>query len=402
MTREDEKDPIVEKKIGERFMQIRASHKLPTYYTGSASYDRALPRISEEINQIDGYLTMIDIGANIGDTVFLVTDRISGTFLCVEGDEDFLPLLRTNTSRVTDSKIVIEGSYCGEESRKNKKLEVHREHGTARIVPGLKTDTHNGVRIKSLDRMIDEHVSFDKANLLKIDTDGFDFSVLKSGKNFLKETKPVIYFEFDPELYSVTDTEPLDVFDYLHKNGYHDALFYDNYGIPVKIIDLSDQKELKRLIGDIDKKTVYYYDVLTFHHSKSVKYRPLFENELFSSISIFSKFADSVKDQSAILDSTKAALESSRKNFTMAEADLNDTRSHLDLISKKLIYTEAQLETKSYELNSIYRSRAWRMALCFRKIWVFFIPGERMRDRIKSGLSSLIHLLIKRKTNENQ
>ena len=376
MTTDFGDDSIVEKKIGGKYLQMRASHKLPSYYDESPFYDRALPRISKKMSEIDGYLDFVDIGANIGDTVSLVTDKVDGTFLCVEGDGQFLPFLKNNTSRIKNSKVIIEENYCGEDSIQDDHLKVHRENGTARLISENVADGLDGVKLKSLDDMIKEHAYFKKTNLLKIDTDGFDFNVLKSGLKFLKETKPVIYFEFDPELCLMNNEEPLSVFDLLHENGYYEALVYDNFGIPIKVTDMSDKGEIQRLLGSIDKKKVYYYDILTFHHSKKARYRTLFESELISSISLFDTLMNSAKTE---LNSTKNLLHSTNTAFDFTKVQLASTVTELSI-------TKTQLDSRINELNEIYYSRSWRFILYARKILNFLIPSEDARNKALSFL----------------
>jgi FkbM family methyltransferase len=365
MIQDPTNDPIVERKVGNKLLQMRASHKLPSYYDAFPFfYDRALPRIAEKIGKIDGSLNLIDIGANIGDTVSLITDKVDGSFLCVEGDEQFLPFLKKNLEGLKKSKIVIEESFCGESPDQSESLKIRHENGTARLEIDREADGHGGVKLKSLDDIIDEHPYFKKTNLLKTDTDGFDANILRSGRKFLKGTKPVIHFEFDPELYSVNGEDPSAIFDFLYKNGYREALVYDNFGIPIKVIDMADEKEVRGLLAMIDKKKIYYYDILTVHRSKEERYRSLFDSELLSSVSLLD----------ALLNLTKTHLDS-------AEASLGSTKLQLDSAVIELASAKADLISKANELNEIYYSRGWRFVMYAREILNHLIPKEGARRK---------------------
>jgi FkbM family methyltransferase len=402
-------DQIMKKKIGEKYLQIPSYHKLPIYYESFPFYDRALSRISEKVKEIDSYLNFIDIGANIGDTVSLITDKVDGSFLCIEGDPEYIPFLKDNLANLKKSSIYIEESYCVEDDSQNNKLNIHRENGTARLEENTEPDKCDNLKFKTLDTIIKEYPVFKKTNLLKIDTDGFEIKVLKGGEKFIKENKPIIYFEFDPEMYLFNTDNPVFVFEFLHNHGYHEALVYDNFGIPISIINTSDKEEIKKLISLIDKKKIYYFDVLMFHHSKKENYKKIFENELLSSLSLFDKILDSTKSQLVLnnqeltenksllnlannnLDSTKSQLNSTTEelNFTKSQLEsknieFNDTKIELVFTKDILEGTKSQLDFRINELNTIYYSRGWRFLMYLRKILNFAIPKESLRRKLIS------------------
>ena len=275
-------DPEVKVKIGNKLLFMNLSHKLPLYYYQYKNYDRALPRICKQLKGIDGRLVVIDIGANIGDTVSLITDTIEGDFLCVEGDEKYLPILEKNVGQIpTANSIKIEKSYCGEETKE--KVSINRANGTAKIIKGITSVNKDGAtgtfKTKSLLKIIDDNPTFKKANLLKIDTDGFEINILNSGKTFLKNEKPLIYFEFTPALYKDNGQEPDSIWIILRECGYKNALFYDNFGNVLNIIDISNQEKIKNMVDKIDNKSIYYYDILIYNEN-TFKYSDILKSEL--------------------------------------------------------------------------------------------------------------------------
>ncbi len=363
MTIITEKDPIVEKKIGNKLLQMKESHKLPLYFAEFPFYDRALPRICKELKKIDGYLSVIDIGANIGDTVSLITDEVQGSFLCVDGDKEYIPFLKNNTGKIKESKIVIEESYCGESNAQDGKLEIRRENGTARLE--WKNEKQDDIKLKSLDKIVEKQELFKKANLLKIDTDGFEISVLKSGELFIKDAQPVIYFEFDPEFYLINNPDPLVVFDLLYEWGYYEALFYDNFGVPIKILNISDKKEIKNLMDLIDKKNIYYFDVLICHHSKRKLYNEIFNNE----------------SNNNFLISTKKYLDLTRTRLDSVRAQLEATKTQAGLISE--------------ELDKMRASREWKLVLILQKLFQILIPKNSLRRKVTVIFWRFIKLFLK-------
>lgn len=261
-------DPLIKVKIGEKKIFMNVSHSLPVYYYKFLNYDRALPRICKKLKETDLNLSVIDVGANIGDTISLITDIVSGNFLCIEGDEQYIPVLKKNIKLMNESNIInIEEVYCGENNLDN--LEVDRTNGTAKIIKNKEINDKSDLitnKIRTLDDILENNLNFKNSNLLKIDTDGFEIDVLKSGAKFIKNKKPLLYFEFTPQFYEDNGQDYKTIFDILIFNGYDKALFYNNFGVAIGIFDINDIDCMDDLVKNINKKDIYYYDILTCHH----------------------------------------------------------------------------------------------------------------------------------------
>ena len=355
-------------KIGKRNLKMNDDHMLPEYYKNFLLYDRALPRIAKQVKEIDGELFFVDVGANIGDTVVLVSDETSGNFLCVEGEEEYLNFLKENTKGARDSNFEIEDSFCGEKE-KNKGILI-KEAGTARIEEKENKDGEV-LKLKTLDEIIEKHKLFYKTNLLKIDTDGFEVSVLKSGNNFLSESQPLIYFEFDPDFYQKNNFQPLEVFEFLFSKGYKKGLFYDNFGLPIKIVNFAKQEDIKFLIDQIDKNNIYYFDVLTLPESKEKRYKKIFEKELLDCLNVLNV---NLKKEKGKLIELENNLRSSQNELTNANNQLSQTQTELSQTQTKLSQTQTELE-------KIYRSREWRVALFLQKMFKWFFPAGSLRRK---------------------
>ena len=65
---------------------------------------------------------------------------------------------------------------------------------------GSKKETDKATII-TLDNFVEIH-NISKVDFIKLDVDGFEFSVLKGGFNFLKNSKPPIFMELAPYLYN--------------------------------------------------------------------------------------------------------------------------------------------------------------------------------------------------------
>jgi FkbM family methyltransferase len=262
-------DPAVNVYVGSNKLKMLFSQKTPYYYATFSTYDRALPRICEMVQKIDIKLIIIDLGANIGDTASLISEKVDGaSILCIEGDKKFLPFLYENSLSIKNNTVFIEPKYCVD-TLDNNKFNVENENGTAHLFISENNTIEN---INTLDNIVNENLIFKNTNILKIDTDGFEITVLNGAKGLLKQKHPIIFFEFTPEAYISNNQNPMDLIKLLNSFGYEKALFYDNFGIAEGIYNLSDNNMIERKIDKIDKKNIHYYDILCVHKTDEERY----------------------------------------------------------------------------------------------------------------------------------
>lgn len=109
-------------------------------------------------------------------------------------------------------------------------------------------------------------------NILKIDTDGFDFKVLRGCNKILQDMKPVIFFEWWSIRLKELNEDPVSIFDYLRNFGYQRALFFDNYGKEFVSLALHEKDNLRTLSEyscDLTSQ-IRHYDVLLFHEKSQL------------------------------------------------------------------------------------------------------------------------------------
>jgi len=259
-------DPIVEYQLGPAQLALPLSHDLPYIKSWATRYGDNFVRIVREINLQEGAVPIIDVGANIGDTVALVREVGEHPVLCVEGSSEYLPLLRANVAPLGDVEIepvfvgpaTLSGSYA-----------LHASQGTAEL--RLTTPDEGGATIVPVDGIVDRHPRFAHTRLLKIDTDGFDSLVLHSAESLLRESHPVLFFEYFPDLAPEPDELP-ELFAYLAGLGYRRGLVYDATGDFLIGADLDDAE----LMADIHCRyrgnpAMRYADICAVHeHDESI------------------------------------------------------------------------------------------------------------------------------------
>jgi len=119
--------------------------------------------------------------------------------------------------------------------------------------------------------ILQEHPTFQNSKLLKIDTDGFDFSIIQTSISVIGNLRPVLFFEYDIFFTSDARDESLKTLQVLFECGYQSFIVYDNYGNYLlsltsqdydKFIDLNTYLFSNRFASGIT--AVYYLDICAF------------------------------------------------------------------------------------------------------------------------------------------
>ena len=258
-------DPLVTYRIGEIALQLPLSHQLPYFRRRYPQYSSNIGRIGVAVQQKYPDLSLIDIGANVGDTVAIVRQDAHFPILCVEGSTAYLPLLRRNTDHLGD--VEIEVAFVGAASGPVA-ASLSMEGGTAHLVMG--DPDRPTISLRSLDEILLSHPRFDSAKLVKSDTDGMDCQILAGAVDYLARAHPILFFEYDPDLTATFGATAILIFDALETAGYRHALVYENTGDLMFLLDLQD----KRLQSDLDafftgRHGLRYADICAFHATDS-------------------------------------------------------------------------------------------------------------------------------------
>ena len=148
--------------------------------------------------------TIVDIGANIGSVSLPLAKLFhSSTIISVEPTYYAFSKLKKNLNLNPNFKkrIKIYNSFIS-----NKKKKINFIHSSWNFSSNSKKHkVHRGTlkqassKTQSLSELIKKQKR--KIDLIKIDVDGYEIDVLRSGKEIINKYKPVIYFEFAPYLY---------------------------------------------------------------------------------------------------------------------------------------------------------------------------------------------------------
>lgn len=199
-----------------------------TYPLFARRYKRWNNPLLELVNQVYHHkqrpLSLIDVGAAIGDTALLIDancPNMVGNYYCVEGEAQFFDLLVENIG-AWDTVHPIRALLSDKtESIPN----LTRTHaGTA---SALGDSLEKAVTLDSLftDSMPDATI-----DIIKIDVDGYDGRVLRGSRDLLRKHQPTVIFEWDPYLCQKTGNAWLDHFVGLNELSYRRFVWFSKYG----------------------------------------------------------------------------------------------------------------------------------------------------------------------------
>ena len=255
--------------IGRHQLLLPDDHQLDQYQAGWHRYDTALGYIAQVIFQKYPQASAIDIGANIGDSSALIQTYQDVPVLCIEGNPEFIEYLHHNAALI--GNIEVEESFVGNDGDIVNFENMDSHDGTASIVNAVNSDGLFLTELKSLEKILQEHPTFQNSKLLKIDTDGFDFSIIQTSISVIGNLSPVLFFEYDIFFTSDARDESLKTLQVLFECGYQSFIVYDNYGNYLlsltsqdydKFIDLNTYLFSNRFASGIT--AVYYLDICAF------------------------------------------------------------------------------------------------------------------------------------------
>jgi FkbM family methyltransferase len=250
-------DPMVNFCVGECRLRLPLSHELPFYRKRFPEYGLNLGRVSFYTRRKYPDSTMIDVGANVGDSVAIVRMFTEIPILCVEGEPRFFQLLAENTKGLRD--IELEHTFVGAEG--DHVSAIRLEGGNAQVLLG---PPPGRARICTLSQSLAHHSRFATAKLLKLDAEGFDCKILATEGALLRSNKPVLFFEYYPLQCHLAGQEPLLLLSVLYEIGYSTLLIYQNIGRYLMTLNLNQISSLEDLhYSLVDSRG--FCDVAAFH-----------------------------------------------------------------------------------------------------------------------------------------
>lgn len=207
--------------------------------------------------------TIVDIGANIGDTAALMAQNSANKMILVEASDYYADILSRNIKRFPN-EVEIHRSFVadGKEVHGN----LHYRGGTAFFEKGSGASAEPPRGTKRLCDIADE-----KTRFVKIDTDGFDTKIIRAGLDWLAAQKPAVLFEN-----TINDKASLQeansLFESLIGIGYEFFIYWDDPGFHIvsttSLLTIRDLNHyLLKLAETRYERGISNYDVLCLHRN---------------------------------------------------------------------------------------------------------------------------------------
>lgn len=290
-------DPACRMPFRDRLLWMPFSHMLPYYSSVDPQYDTLLQRLASYIRESQGRVCGIDVGANIGDTILACALTSKDQFLAIEPVPIFFAYLERNLGDQPNVRLI----QCACNSKDTvSSFQIDVSRGTAQI---RETNAEKpSIAAARLDAIVQANPDFCKSNFLKIDTDGYDFEVIRGAKELIGSAKPAVLFECNNFENQHFIDDVLEVFQLFAKAGYQNALVYDNAGYFLCRLDPNQPASFSFYLLHKLAKQNYYFDILMLHEG-----REFFIQELTHFVSI--------APGAASQDAAKRTVELIQNNF---------------------------------------------------------------------------------------
>jgi len=224
-------------------------------------------KIIQSVQQQNRKATVIDIGANVGDTCAIVHRHSTLDILCVEASDFFFPYLARNIERLFKERAVARHAFVvatADESPKG----LYHWGGTAQATDAPFSESCSAISITNL------LTSIGDVALLKIDIDGRDVDLISAVLDNAAPRCP-IYFEYDGatdkvEVMRAKCDKLLALFRKSAAAGYVSAFLWDDPGRFFGLIDVRNQASIVNAVnymGHFRHRSVWGYDICFVHQS---------------------------------------------------------------------------------------------------------------------------------------
>lgn len=246
------------------------SHRLPDYAKSGPLYGQNLVALAAAIDADDESLSMLDIGANVGDSALQVLAACpTSKILCVEADPYYLDFLRINVGQ--NHRVTVEESLLAAESTPAAGVRVRavRSGGTTRFAEAEGSGV--GVRSVTVADLRAMYPGFDQLRLVKSDTDGYDVHLVPAVARCWRDARPVLFFEYDHALSRKAGNDPVAVWAQLEELGYTDVAVWDHGGLPLGRTTVDAMPEFAiALDTPLGRRSQHYWDVAVVHQEDQV------------------------------------------------------------------------------------------------------------------------------------
>ena len=240
--------------IGNYSLKLPPMHPLKLICAKHPNYDKFITKLSKILpkNSI-----ALDIGANIGDTVFrLLSCQKSLIIHAFEPDPFYFKILSQNVKKkFSATQVFIYNSAISD----SKKIFIKSSKGTASRSELISNQEVNALRVDDFSKTLTKNIS-----LIKSDTDGWDWEIIKTSHNTILKHKPVLFFEMQIN-FKEDKLKYITELNWLVSIGY-ELYIFDNYGNFIYLINSTTSKLMDRMFQYIETpesndSKITYFDI---------------------------------------------------------------------------------------------------------------------------------------------
>ncbi|MBK7885894.1 MAG: FkbM family methyltransferase [Bacteroidetes bacterium] len=178
------------------------------------------PVYTSVLETIQNAKTILDIGANIGTTsLYFASLNAKAKIISFEPHPDTFKRAEENIKLNSFRNIELLNIGLGEQKAELKLYEVNENNpGMNRILAEETNLPYKIIQVDLLDKIMEEK-SIPPVDFIKIDVEGFEYSVLKGGVNTLKN-KPVLFIELDDNNLRENNSTAEELIKLLYTIGY--------------------------------------------------------------------------------------------------------------------------------------------------------------------------------------
>ncbi|MBM3415181.1 MAG: FkbM family methyltransferase [Bacteroidetes bacterium] len=250
-------------KVGQFDILMPGNNPQLVNYTIYPDLNIQLGRLAIAIHKKYPGMTVIDVGANVGDTIAVLKSVADVPVIAIEGDEISYSFLEKNTKQFSGVSLI--KTFLSDKPQETT-VNFDKDGWNATIIP----DEQGSTRVSF--RTLDEVVSFsenDKVDikLLKVDVEGFDTIVLRGAFDTIKKNKPVLFFEYNRTNMKAINEDGLPTVMSFAGYGYNKIVFFDHKGTLVLATEMKNEEVITSLHDYISssKNLMGYYDIAIFH-----------------------------------------------------------------------------------------------------------------------------------------
>ena len=181
--------------------------------------EKNLYKIINFLNTSDKKI-LVDVGSNVGSVTLPLAKLFnSSTIISIEPTTFAFSKLKKNLNLNPNLKkrIKLFNVFISDKRKKvnfvHSSWDLKAKHRKHEIHLGTLKKTSN--KVQSLSQLLKKIQK--KIDFIKIDVDGYEIDVLRSGKKIINKYKPIIYFEFAPYLYREFGYSPKVLIDFIKK-----------------------------------------------------------------------------------------------------------------------------------------------------------------------------------------